>query len=340
MDDQELNQLLREWTAPEAPPDLRPRRARGSPLRWLITGTIRVPVPVALAVLLLAALWIASMRPGPMSTPETSGPRPSGELARHALTGPLDGFDAVLVELNFQPGVSVPEHRHPGPILGYVVNGQMRTAINHEPDQIVPAGGTFFEPHGALHTSFTSANPDAPVRAVAFLVVPSGSPLTERATTRREPTPQGTPLPYTAIHKPEFVAASEATLDKRLPARETVAGLEVGRDSVAYPFSELRIARVVNDRVGGLPIVIVHQPSSDTTTAFEARAKGKVLEFQAANDDASSVIDRQSRSTWDAYGLCLDGPLKGTQLKQVILVPQFWFAWSQFRPGTRVFTAR
>jgi hypothetical protein len=23
----------------------------------------------------------------------------------------------------------------------------------------------------------------------------------------------------------------------------------------------------------------------------------------------------------------------------VILVPQFWFAWSQFRPGTRVFSA-
>jgi hypothetical protein len=43
--------------------------------------------------------------------------------------------------------------------------------------------------------------------------------------------------------------------------------------------------------VGGLPIVIVHQPSSDTTTAFDARAKGKVLTFQAANDDASSVID-------------------------------------------------
>ena len=41
-----------------------------------------------------------------------------------------------------------------------------------------------------------------------------------------------------------------------------------------------------------------------------------------------------------AYGLCLEGPLKGTQLKQVILVPKFWFAWSQFRPGTRVFTAR
>ena len=114
MDDRELNRLLREWTAPDAPPDLRPRRARGSRLRWLVSGTFRVPVPVALAALLLVALWIASTRLGPMSPPEPAAPRSSGELARYALTGPLEGFDAVLVELNFRPGVSVPEHRHPG----------------------------------------------------------------------------------------------------------------------------------------------------------------------------------------------------------------------------------
>jgi uncharacterized protein DUF3179 len=139
---------------------------------------------------------------------------------------------------------------------------------------------------------------------------------------------------------PEGAPNGALTLDKRLPARETVAGLEVGREAVAYPFSALRASRVVNDRVGGEPIVIIHQPSSDTTTAFEARARGKVLEFKAANDDASSVIDLETRSTWNAYGLCLEGPLKGTQLKHVILVPQFWFAWSQFHQGTRVFTAR
>jgi hypothetical protein len=138
---------------------------------------------------------------------------------------------------------------------------------------------------------------------------------------------------------PEGAPNGALALDPRLPARETVAGLEVGRESVAYPFSELRRARVVNDRVGGLPVVIVHQPSSDTTTAFDARAGNRTLTFQAANDDASAVIDRETRSTWNAYGLALDGPLKGTQLKQVILVPQFWFAWSQFRQGTKVFTA-
>ena len=100
----------------------------------------------------------------------------SGERARYKLTGPLEGFDAVLVELNFRPGISAPEHRHPGFILGYVVDGQVRTAINHEADQIVAAGGTFFEPLGALHTAFGSASKEAPARAVAFMVVPTGSP--------------------------------------------------------------------------------------------------------------------------------------------------------------------
>src|SRR5688572_20832542 len=63
---------------------------------------------------------------------------------------------------------------------------------------------------------------------------------------------------------PEGAPNGALAVDPRLPARETVAGLEVGRDSVAYPFSALRIARVVNDRVGGQPIVIVHQDRKST----------------------------------------------------------------------------
>jgi hypothetical protein len=138
---------------------------------------------------------------------------------------------------------------------------------------------------------------------------------------------------------PQGAPKGALTLDARLPPRETVAGLEIGREAVAYPFSQLRVARVVNDRVGGEAVLVIHQPSSDTTTAFRARAKGKVLTFRAAHPGASALTDVETRSTWNAYGLSLEGPLKGTQLEQVALVPQFWFAWSQFRPGTRVFTA-
>jgi quercetin dioxygenase-like cupin family protein len=127
--------------------------------------------------------------------------------------------------------------------------------------------------------------------------------------------------------------------DDRLRPKELVAGLRVGTDEKAFPFSELRIARVVNDRVGGVPVLVVHQPSSDTTTAFEARAKGKVLRFQAVDADASSLTDLETHSSWNAYGLCVQGRLKGTQLKTLILMPEFWFAWSEFHPQTKVFTA-
>jgi hypothetical protein len=127
--------------------------------------------------------------------------------------------------------------------------------------------------------------------------------------------------------------------DDRLRPKETVAGVKIGNETKAFPFSQLRIARVVNDRVGGLPVVVIHQASSDTTTAFEARAKGRLLRFQAMDADASSLADLETHSSWNAYGLCLAGPLEGTQLKTLILMPEFWFAWSEFHPQTKVFVA-
>ena len=114
--------------------------------------------------------------------------------------------------------------------------------------------------------------------------------------------------------------------DDRLRPKETIAGLRIGSEMTAYPFTELRIARVVNDPVGGVLVLVVHQPSSDTTTAIEARAKGKTLRFQAKDADASSLTDLETHSSWDAYALCLDGTLKGTKLKALILMPEFWFA--------------
>ena len=176
MNDEELKRVLREWKAPDAPPHLHAPRARWRWLDWFVTSSIRVPVPAALAALGVAVFWAVSSQREPI---EPAPPQRSGELARYALSGPFEGYDAVLVELSFAPGASAPAHRHPSFVLGYVIGGQLRSAINGEPDQIVPAGGTFFEPDGALHSAFGSAPGDTPVRVLAFLVVPNGSPLAE-----------------------------------------------------------------------------------------------------------------------------------------------------------------
>ena len=71
---------------------------------------------------------------------------------------------------------------------------------------------------------------------------------------------------------------------------------------------------------------------------YDARVKDRGLRFDAANAGATFVTDRETHSTWNAYGLAVKGPLKGTQLKPLILIREFWFAWSQFRPGTRLFS--
>jgi len=76
-----------------------------------------------------------------------------------------------------RPSGAAPEHRHPGVVLGYVLDGQLRFGVNHEPAYVIPARGTFFEPSGALHTTNESVSADAPARFLAFFVVPTGSPL-------------------------------------------------------------------------------------------------------------------------------------------------------------------
>jgi quercetin dioxygenase-like cupin family protein len=119
----------------------------------------------------LAAALLPAALGAQASTP---GARPPRELARHSLSGPLDGFDVVLIELNPAPGTGR-DHRHTGPVLGYVVDGQVRFGVDHGPEQIVPAGGTFFEPTGAVHSTFGSATPNVTAKVLAFMVVPKGS---------------------------------------------------------------------------------------------------------------------------------------------------------------------
>jgi hypothetical protein len=74
LDENELNQLLRKWEAPPAPASLKDRvfPPRRPWFWWLLTGSIRIPVPAALAAALLAALWIHFSRP--VERPRVSDP--------------------------------------------------------------------------------------------------------------------------------------------------------------------------------------------------------------------------------------------------------------------------
>src|ERR1700704_3270828 len=57
----------------------------------------------------------------------------------------LDGKDAkaTTVEVTLEPGQSSPPHRHPGPVFGYVLEGEYEWAINDQPSKKLKVGETF-----------------------------------------------------------------------------------------------------------------------------------------------------------------------------------------------------
>src|SRR5579863_8482530 len=67
LNDSELKQALREWRAPDAPPGMERRVFAQSPhlrwWRWLLTGSIRIPVPAGIVILILLAFIAYSAYP-------------------------------------------------------------------------------------------------------------------------------------------------------------------------------------------------------------------------------------------------------------------------------------
>jgi quercetin dioxygenase-like cupin family protein len=120
----------------------------------------------------LAAAALISKPQAPAAPPAVPGDQPLGVIARHPLTGALDGYEIVLSRsaMRFFPGTSTPIHRHPGVVLAYVLEGRVRFGINNEPEQLVQTGGTFFEPLGAVHTTSGSASADERTRILVFEV--------------------------------------------------------------------------------------------------------------------------------------------------------------------------
>ena len=83
----------------------------------------------------------------------------------------LDGQDAAatVVEVTLGPGQAGMPHRHPGPGIVYVLEGQYELGIDDQPTKIFKAGETFYEPTGCLHR--VSKNPSATEKTRLIAVV-------------------------------------------------------------------------------------------------------------------------------------------------------------------------
>src|SRR4029450_9647125 len=134
----------------------------------------------------------------------------------------------------------------------------------------------------------------------------------------------GPPMPYTAIHHPEFVAASEATF---LQDDDILLGVTSGSVAKAYPAADLAQHGAVSDTVPDGPISVTWCGVCNTGLVFRATVKGRTLHFQYDRMVGANEVqkDMETGTSWQqATGEAIDGPLKGTRLALYPVVRTTW----------------
>src|SRR6516225_11718700 len=93
------------------------------------------------------------------------------QLSQRDIIEKLDGKEAkaTVVEVTLGPGQAGEPHRHPGPVFGYVLEGEYEWAIDDLPSRVIKAGETFYESTGCLHR--VSKNPAAKGKTRVLAVV-------------------------------------------------------------------------------------------------------------------------------------------------------------------------
>ncbi|WP_420640937.1 DUF3179 domain-containing protein [Candidatus Leptofilum sp.] len=141
----------------------------------------------------------------------------------------------------------------------------------------------------------------------------------------------------------------DGVLDERLHPKMRVMGLQLGSETIAYPFSALEANRVLNDTFAGQPLVVLWQPGTQSplyaefisaskevgsAAVFSREVAGHLLTFEA---QADGFLDMETGSEWTFWGTAISGPLLGTQLEQLPGHELFWFAWAAQHPHTAVY---
>ena len=92
-----------------------------------------------------------------------------------------DKLSVTIVEVNYGPGESSAPHSHPCPVIGYVLEGTLRTQVKGEPEAIYKAGESFYEAPNGVHMVSANASDKERARLLAYFVCDQHSPLSVAA---------------------------------------------------------------------------------------------------------------------------------------------------------------
>ncbi|HJZ92666.1 MAG TPA: cupin domain-containing protein [Gemmataceae bacterium] len=110
-----------------------------------------------------------------MTAAQHNEKNPAKTIAARDIVEKLDGKEAkvTFVEVTYEAGQAGQPHRHPGPVFGFVLEGEFEWAIDDQPAKVFKAGETFYEPTGCLHRVTKSpAGAKGKTRVLAVILHP------------------------------------------------------------------------------------------------------------------------------------------------------------------------
>ena len=94
---------------------------------------------------------------------------------RHDQSG-VPGKEIVLGSAMLPAGTAIGYHTHPGDEAGFVLKGTLILKTRGQPDRMLKAGDSFFNPRGAVHSLLAAPGGDGGT-AVSVWIVDKGQPL-------------------------------------------------------------------------------------------------------------------------------------------------------------------
>jgi quercetin dioxygenase-like cupin family protein len=119
--------------------------------------------------------------------PRVEGQQPAANPSRPIATKDapainLDGWQMTATEVTIPAGAPPGrKHRHPGFVIGYVLEGQYSFAVNDQAPKVINAGQMFFESFdapGEVHSGSSNASATQPVKFLAIVFTKKGDPIT------------------------------------------------------------------------------------------------------------------------------------------------------------------
>lgn len=123
---------------------------------------------------------------------------------------------------------------------------------------------------------------------------------------------------------------------------DLVVGYLDGDVARAYPIKILNYHEIVNDEIGGVPVLVSYCPLCRSAIVYDRRVGQDELTFSntgALHESDLVMVDRQTGSYWwQVLGSAIVGPLTETELATLPSEMATWGDWTARYPETLVLT--